>query len=104
MFCHKKGNFNTAFRNIITGDRLDLICKFLHFANNETINNSENPEKLFKMFLVLSNLNYTFQELYHPKQDILIDESPNTLARMLSFKQCLPLRASKFGIKTRTHC
>jgi hypothetical protein len=34
------------FGDIITQDRLELIRKFLHFANNETINNFEGPKKI----------------------------------------------------------
>jgi hypothetical protein len=35
-----------GFRDIITRDRLELISKFLHFADNETISTFEGPGKL----------------------------------------------------------
>jgi hypothetical protein len=58
----------------ITRERLELICKFLYFTNNETINSFQGLKKLFKMFPVISHLNNKFQELYLPNQGISIDE------------------------------
>jgi hypothetical protein len=79
-------------------------CKFLHIANNETINSFQGPKKLFKIFPVISHLNNKFQELYLPNQDILIDKSLTLWKGCLSFNQYLPLKASKFGIKTYELC
>jgi hypothetical protein len=42
--------------------------------------------------------------LYIPNQDISIDESLTLWKGRLSFKQYLPLKASKFGIKTCELC
>jgi hypothetical protein len=57
----------------------------LHFTENESITNIDRPEKFFKSFPVISHLNNKFQELYLPNQD-------------------MPLKASKFGIKTYELC
>jgi hypothetical protein len=62
-------------RDIMTRERLEIICKFLDFADNESIRNFEGPQKLFKIFPVISYLNNKFQELYLPEQDTSIDES-----------------------------
>jgi hypothetical protein len=56
-------------------DRLERIWKFLHFANNETINIFQRSKKLFKIVPVTSHLDNRFQEMYLPDQDILTDES-----------------------------
>jgi hypothetical protein len=74
-FTTKRVISTPGFGDIITRDRLELICKFLHFANNEIINSFQGPKKLFKIFAVISHLNNKFQELYLPNQDISIDES-----------------------------
>lgn len=50
IFYHKRVIFTPAFGDIITRDRLKLICKFLHFTNSETIDNFQGPKKFFKMF------------------------------------------------------
>jgi hypothetical protein len=47
----KKVITTPEFGDMLVRDRLELICKFLHFADNETINSFEGPKKLFKFFL-----------------------------------------------------
>jgi hypothetical protein len=86
-----------GFRDIMTRERLEIICKFLHFSDNESVSNFQGPEKLFKIFPVILHLNNKFQELYLPNKDISIDESLTLWKGRLSFKQYLPLKASKFG-------
>jgi hypothetical protein len=76
----------------------------LHFTDNESISNFEGPEKLFKIFPVISHLNKKYQELYLPNQDISIDKSLMLWKGRLSFKQYMPLKASKFVIKTYELC
>jgi hypothetical protein len=49
-------------------------------------------------------LNKKFQTLYLPNQNIAIDESLTLWKGRLSFRQYLPLKASKFGIKTFELC
>jgi hypothetical protein len=103
-FTTKRLISTSGFRDIITRERLEVICKFLHFTDHESISNFEGPEKLFKIFPVISHLNNKFQELYLPNQDISIDESLTLWKGCLSFKQHMPLKASKFGIKTYELC
>jgi hypothetical protein len=66
-------SYFTTKRVISTRDRLQVFCKFLHFADNESFNNFQGPKKLFKIFPVMSHLNNRFQELYLPIRDISID-------------------------------
>jgi hypothetical protein len=88
-----KGVISTpGFGDIVTRDRLELICKFLHFVNNETISSFQGPKKLLKIFPVISHLNKKSQELYLPNQDISIDESLMLWKGRLSFRQ-IPLKA-----------
>jgi hypothetical protein len=47
--------------DIITQERLEIICTFFNFADNETVSNFEGPEKFFKMFPVILHLNNKFQ-------------------------------------------
>jgi hypothetical protein len=89
-----------GFGDVTTRDRLQLSCKFLHFADNESFNNFQGPKKFYKIFPVISHLNNSFQEVYLPNKDISTDELLTLWKGHLSFKQYLPLQASKFGIKT----
>jgi hypothetical protein len=103
-FSTKRVISTPGFKDVITRERLEIICKFLHFSDNETVSNFEGPVKLFKIFPVILHLNNKFQELYLPNKDISIDESLTLWKGRLSFKQYLPLKASKFGIKTYELC
>jgi hypothetical protein len=99
-FTTKRVISTPGFGDIVTRDRLEQICKCLHFGNNETISNSEGPKNIIRIFQVVSHLNNKFQVLYLPNQDISTDESLTHWKGPLSFKQYPPIKASKFGIKT----
>jgi hypothetical protein len=75
--------------------------KFLHCSDNTNKVNYEGPAKLYKIFPVLSHLNYKF---HLPGQNISVDESLTLWKGRLSFKQYMPLKAAKFGIKTYELC
>jgi hypothetical protein len=49
-FTTKRVISTPGFRDIITRERLEIICKFLHFTDNESVSNFEGPEKLFQKF------------------------------------------------------
>jgi hypothetical protein len=103
-FTTKRVISTPGFGDIITRDTLEQICKCLHFANNKIINSFQGPKKLFKIFPAISDLNNKFQELYLQNQDISTDESLTLWKGRLSFKQYLPLKASKFETKTYELC
>jgi len=88
------------FGSIISMDRFESICNFMHFNNNDNIGTYQRPPKLFKIYPVLSHLNTKFQSLYLPGQNIAIDESLTLWRGTLSFRQYIPLKSSKFGIKS----
>jgi hypothetical protein len=99
-FSRKRILSTPGFGDIISRDRFELITKCLHFADNANRAGYEGPVKLYKIFSVLSHLNHKFQNLFLPGPNISIDESLTLWKGPLSFKQYLPLKAAKFGIKT----
>jgi hypothetical protein len=64
---HQKIDFHTGFWDIMTRKRLGIICKFLHFTENERIRNFEGPQNLFKSFPVISYLNNKFSGTVSPR-------------------------------------
>jgi len=92
------------FGSIISVDRFESICNFMHFNNNDNIGTYQGPSKLFKIYAVLPNLNTKFQSLYLPGQNITIDESLTLWRGRFSFRQYIPLKSSKFGIKSYELC
>jgi len=93
------------FGSIISMDQFDSICNFMHFNNNDHTGTYQGPSKLFKIYPVLSHLNTKFQSLYLPGQNIaIIDESLTLWRGILSFREYIPLKSSKFGIKSYELC
>ena len=103
-FSKRKVISTPGFADIISRERFELICKFLHFIDNESLLTYQGPPILFKICPVICHLNIKFPTLYLPNQNIAIDESLTLWKKCLSIRQCLPLKASKFGIKTFELC
>ena len=93
-----------GFANVISRERFELICKFLHFINNESLPTYQGPPILIKIYPVVCHLNIKFQTLYLPNQNIAIDESLTLWKGRLSIRQYLPPKTSKFRIKTFELC
>ena len=101
----KKLYFATPnFGSIISMDRFESICNFMHFSNNDHIGTYQGPSKLFIIYPVLSHLNTKFQSLYLPGQNIATDESLTLWRGRLSFRQYITLKSSKFGIESYELC
>jgi hypothetical protein len=97
-----KGSENTS--DVITRERFELICRFLHFSDNESKSVYTGSSELFKISPILSYLNSKFKNLYLLEQNKTIDESLTLWKSRLSFRQYLPLKSSKFGVKTSELC
>ncbi|PNF40920.1 hypothetical protein B7P43_G14977 [Cryptotermes secundus] len=96
--------FTPFFAETLPLERLEVIMRFLHFSDNSKQNEYQGPSKLFKIYPVIQHLSRKFQILYLPGHNIAIDESLTLWKGRLSFKQYLPLKAAKFGIKTFELC
>ncbi|XP_046402046.1 piggyBac transposable element-derived protein 4-like [Ischnura elegans] len=92
------------FSQMMSLDRFQLISKFLHFVNNDAEGEFTGPKKIFKVYPIVSHLRSKFQTLYVPDENICIDESLTLWKGRLGFKQYIPLKAAKFGIKTFELC
>ena len=93
-----------GFADVISRERFELICKFFNFIDNERLSTYQGPPIFFKIYPVICLLNTKSQTLYLPNQNTAIDESLTLWKGCLSIRQYLPLKASKFGIKTFKLC
>lgn len=85
-------------------DRFMLIMKFLHFTDNEApVDKHPNP-KLRKLWSVLTRMTEMFQTLYTPERDVSVDESLLRFKGRLSWKQYMPLKRARFGVKFFVLC
>lgn len=89
------------FGEIMSRDRFLAIMKALHFNDNE---NQPDGDRLYKIRPVVSNLNRKFQSCINPYQNLCIDESVMPWKGRLVFKQYLPKKRHRFGVKLFIIC
>jgi hypothetical protein len=85
--------------------RFVKIRQFLHFSNNANYNPEAHPNpKLNKIWPVYERLGEKFKDLYTPLRDITIDESLLLFKGRLGWRQFMPLKRARFGIKMFILC
>lgn len=94
------------FGQVMSKARFLLIMKFLNFYNNESAcSDTDHPcPKLRKVWPILEMLKERFKAIYTPEKNISIDESLLLFKGRLSWKQYIPLKRSRFGIKFFVLC
>ncbi len=96
---------NPIFHAAMGRNRYQLIMKYLHFNDNTGYDPKDpNRDRLYKIRPLLEFLVTKFQELYYPTQEISIDEQLLKFKGRLHFKQYIPNKRSRFGIKLFTLC
>ncbi|GIY71398.1 piggyBac transposable element-derived protein 4 [Caerostris darwini] len=101
----KRYSTNTPFfSKIMSHRRLCLLQRYLHFSDNAAFDpqNHECP-KLVKVWPVLKHLNEKFSETVTPERDV-IDESLMLFKGQLGWKQFIPLKRARFGVKCFMLC
>ncbi len=89
------------FADIMSRDRFVLLLRFLHFNDNEY---QSSEDKLYKIKPIITHLRERFREIFVPYQDLCIDEGLMLYKGRLSFKQYIPTKRKRFGIKTYMIC
>ncbi|CAF4700965.1 unnamed protein product [Rotaria sp. Silwood2] len=90
-----------TFGSIMSRDRFLLLLRFLHFNDNEY---QPTNDKLYKIKPIINYLRERFGQLLVPYQNVCIDESLILWKDRLSFKQYIPSKRSRFGIKLYVLC
>ena len=78
-------------------DRFHQIWRYLHIQNNEE--QPQTPDKLWKLRWFLDYLDNKFGEVYVPYKNATVDESMIKFKGRLSFRQYLPAKPIKWGLK-----
>ena len=89
------------FGTIMSRNRFLAINKFLHFVDNSAV---ENDDRLRKIRPVIEHLHGIFQTAFMPRQYVAVDESLLLWKGRLGWKQYIPKKRSRFGIKTYELC
>lgn len=93
-------NFDLPKR-LLSRDRFQALLANLHFSNNQNI---QAGDRLAKIKNLISLLQQKFQELFIPGPDMVIDETLVPFRGRLIFRQYIPNKAHKYGIKLFKLC
>lgn len=88
-------------RAIMSRNRYQSLLSLLHFNNNETIEQGHRLGKIKPLIDILQN---KFQSLFYPGEDIVIDETLVPWRGRLIFRQYIPNKGHKYGIKLFKLC
>ena len=97
---------NTLFRQdvpraIMSRNRFQLLLSVLHFSNNETAESGNGPAKIQPL---IDMLQINFQNLFRPEEDIVIDETLVPWKGRLTFRQYIPNKTLRYGVKLCKLC
>ena len=93
------------FNNIMSRNCYQAILEFLHF-NDSAFCDAADPgrERLFNVRALIEHLVKRFKEVYIPSREISIDEELMLWKGRLGFKQYIPNKRCRFGIKYVSLC
>ena len=96
------------FGSVMSQNRFQLLLSMLHFNDNTQQLSRDDPlrDKLFKLSFrpVVDHLFEHFQLMYSMSQNVCIDESLLLWKGRLHFKQYIPIKRSRFGVKLFKLC
>jgi hypothetical protein len=83
-------------------DRFKLLLKFLHFSDSEAPNGPSN--RLWKIQPLVDLLNERNRSVLRPGRDVVIDETMVPWRGRLIFRQYIPGKSHKYGVKLFKLC
>ncbi|CAH1998833.1 unnamed protein product [Acanthoscelides obtectus] len=85
----------------ISRNRFELLLGFIHFADNEM---ASPDNRLYKIEHLLRLLNNKFSIMFEPGEKITIDESMIPFRGRIKFRQYIPSKRHKYGLKVYKVC
>jgi len=92
---------NGVASSVMTQNRFQLLLRMWHFGNNS---DAPAEDRLFKIRAFLQLVLSKFAAAKQPGQDIAIDETMVPFRGRLKFRQYIPGKAHKYGIKLFKLC
>lgn len=91
----------TPFTSVMSRNKFELIQTFLHFNNSEeqVPREQEGFNPLFKIQPLLDIVDPTYRQYYCPRMELSLDESMVKFKGRIFFRQYLPAKPTKWGIK-----
>ncbi|XP_035213744.1 piggyBac transposable element-derived protein 4-like [Stegodyphus dumicola] len=88
-----------AFSENMSRNRFLLLLRALHFAKNPDQNTELPKDRLYKVRDMVNLFNAPVSEIYYPGREISLDESMVLWRGRLMFRQYIPNKRHKYGIK-----
>ncbi|XP_045467968.1 piggyBac transposable element-derived protein 4-like [Harmonia axyridis] len=93
---------NDLIKKTMTRNRFDMMLRCLHFTDNT--DPEANADRLSKIKTVVELICRQFQETLTPNEEVVIDESMVPWRGRLVFRQYLPAKSHKYGVKIYKVC
>lgn len=96
-----------CYKNVITAqcgmsrNRFESILHFLHVTDNENYNKEDT---LYKVSAFIELMNTKFQKWCVPQENVCIDESMIPFRGRLGFRQYIPNKRHRYGLKVYKLC
>ncbi|XP_026673061.1 piggyBac transposable element-derived protein 4 [Ceratina calcarata] len=88
------------FQRTMARDRYMILLQMLHFNDN----NIQSDDPLIKIRPIIDTLKNSFSQSFYPYKHLCIDESLMLFKGRCYFKQFIPSKRSRFGIKSFILC
>ena len=98
--------YTPFYGTMMKRDRYLHILRYLHFTDtrNEPDRTDENFDRLWKIRDLFEMLNHTFSKFYNPSENMAVDEVIVSFKGRVIFKQFIPKKRKRFGIKVFKLC
>jgi predicted nucleotidyltransferase len=97
--------FMAFYGNTMKRDIFLNFLRFLYFSDkNEPDKTAENYDRLWKMRTIFDKLNDAYAKYYSPTEHLEIDEIIVLFKERVVFKQNIPKKHKRFGIKIYKLC
>ena len=93
---------NQFVTNIMTRDQFQILSRFLHFQNNK--DPSAQADRLHKIKPMINSLLKKFQKANSLGLKLVVDKSLIPFRGRLMFRQYIPYKSHKYGIKLYKLC
>ena len=94
--------YETRFSQVMSRDRFDCIWRYFHLQDN-TVQPAES-DPLWKLRWYIDHLVKNFKDTYIPNEHVTVDESMVKFKGRLAFRQYLPSKPTKWGVKVWSLC
>jgi len=92
---------NSFIPKVMSRNRFQLLLRFIHFCSEDE---ADRNDRLYKVSALVDQLNQLFAFQVQPGKEMVIDESIIPFRGRLSFRQYVPNKRHRYGVKLFKNC